>query len=1162
MQHYPDHRSTPSPRKGRKVLAWVKGLRTRLLLESMEDRLVPSTFNVNSTADILNPMTGVVTLRSAIQAANATPGGNTINLTVPGTYQITLPGTPGETDNAAGEFAILPGGGDLNIVNTSGGSVVVDANHLSRVFDINPNFNPNNPPPRFTVTLQGFTIQNGLAVDQANPDGPNASGGGIRDQGNASLTLTNVVVTNNTATADGGGVSMENTVSTPWTLTVNSSTISNNHAGDAGGGIEEDGSGHVVINAGTVITGNTSVNQGAGIWLDGIQVGTVFQGATLSVTGTIISNNSAIAMGTVGGGIGNAGNGAVTVSTSTIANNFSNGNGGGFADENNQGTLTVMNSLFIGNSAIGDGGAIQEGGATTMITNTEIKGNASSAAGGGLFISGTTLTLAASTLAGNTTTGNGGGLDLMTTGNGGTGSTITNTTITGNGALNSGGGTAGGGIYAPSAFTGSVLLLNDTINANFATTQGGGVFWAGAGASMFGVQNTIIAGNVGGTGPDANNPAGTFTDNGGNLIGISGAGSGNTGFGANTTQTGTTANPLNPVLGVLQNNGGPTVGATGNSLTLETVALLPGSPAVGKGITTGAPTTDERGFPRIVNGRIDVGAFEVQPAATTTTLTSSLNPAPVGQAVTFTATVSVVAPATGTPTGMVTFLDGTTTLGTATLTNGVATLTTSALSAGTHSITAMYNGTTQGAFTFMASTSMPVMEMIVQPVVATTTVLASSLNPARPGQAVTFTATVSATMPGSGTPTGMVTFLDGTTSIGTATLTNGVATLTTSTLAPGKHSITAMYNGITQGGTTFSPSTSAAVVETIRFSYFAVGGSPGRVQVRRDSDGSLVADFAPYGANYTGAVTVAVGDVNGDGVPDLVTGAAVGNPDVRVFDGLALENGTFNPANPNASLLAQFFPYALQFNVGANVAVGDIEKDGFADIVTGATVGNPDVRVYSGKDIANHTFNPNGASMLAQWFPYGLQFNIGANVAVGDVNGDGFADVVTGATAGNPDVRVYNGKDIALHTFNPTGTSQLAQFFAFGLQFNIGAFVAVGDTNGDGFGDVIVGATSGNPQVKVYDGKAIANGSFQPANPDNSLLDQFFAFNSFNANVGVSVAAADFEGTGMFDILTGSTQGPGHYRVVKGNATGILPPAVNGIDMVLTDITGGLFVGA
>jgi hypothetical protein len=1011
-------------RQARKAPKPIWGRSIKLHIESLEDRLLLSTFNVNSTADLLNPPPGVVTLRSAIQQANQSPGGNTINLTVPGTYAITLPGKAGETDNAAGEFAILPGGGDLTIANTSGGTVVVDGNHLNRVFDINPNFDPAKPSPTFTVTLQGFTIQNGLAFDAANLDGPNASGGGIRDVGNASLTLTNVVLTNNSATADGGGVVFENTVSTPWTLTVNSSTISNNHAGDAGGGIDTDGSGKIFINAGTVITGNTSVNQGAGIWLDAIQAGTVFQTANLAVTGAVISNNSALAMGNVGGGIGNAGNGVVTVVGSTIANNYSGGVGGGIGDENAQGTLVVQNSLIQGNSAFGNGGGIAAGGPATTITSTEIKGNAGGGNGGGLFANGVTLTVLTSTFAGNTTTGNGGGIELETTGTGANGSTITDTTITANSALNNGGNTSGGGIDAPAAFTGSVALLNDTINANFATAVGGGIQWAGAAGSSFSFQNTIIAQNVAVTGgADANHVNGPFTDAGGDFIGG------------------------NPLLGVLQNNGGPTLGAMGNTLELETESLLPGSPAIDAGMNAGAPATDERGFQRAVNNKVDIGAYEFQPSATTTVLTTSANPGQIGQA-------------------------------------------------------------------------------------------------------ITFKATVTGNAPGSNTPTGTVTFFEGRRTLGTVTLNGGVATLDVRTLAPGKHRITAVYNGVTVGDFSFAPSTSAVLPEVLQGSFFAVAGS-GRVQVRRFSDGGLILDFAPY-PGYNGPISVAVGDVTGDGFPDLVTGTMTGTPDVRVFDGQALAHGV-------ATQLVQFFPYGTTFSVGVNVAVGDISGNGFADIVTGAAMGNPDTRVYSGQDIAKGTFNPNGGSLLAQWFPYALQFNVGVNVAVGDVSGNGFADIVTAANVGNPDVRVYSGKDLANHTFNPVGASLLAQVFAFGTGFNVGAYVAVGDVNGDGFADVIVGASAGNPQVKVYDGRSIAQGHFDPA---ASMLDQFFAYNNPGTNEGVSVAAADFEGTGNFDILTEPTRGPARYRVVRGNATGTLPPAVNGIDATATDITNGLSVGA
>jgi hypothetical protein len=585
-------------RRGRKVSVKPRTRRSRFSLELLEDRIVPAVFNVNSTADILTPPSGTVTLRSAIEQANKTPGGNTINLTVAGTYKITLLGA-NEDKNATGDFDILPSGGNLTIVNTSGGAVFVDGNHHDRVFDINPAVTKT----VFTVTLQGFTVENGIASPG---DGAGGSGGGIRDQGQANLTLTNMVVTNNRASADGGGVAMENAVSTPWMLTINHSTISNNHAGDAGGGIDTDGFGSIVVKQGTQITGNTSVNQGAGIWLDAIAAGQVLQSANLNVNGTLVSNNKALATANFGGGIGNAGNSTVTITNSTVQDNFSGGVGGGFADENNQGNLIVRNCLFLDNVAAGNGGGIQEGGASTTIISTEVKGNSSGGVGGGILANGVKLAITSCTVADNTSSGDGGGIEVETTGTGGNSSSIITSTITGNTALNNGG-TNGGGIDAAAAFTGTLSLVNDTINANTAT-NGGGVFWAGTAGSTFNVLNTIIAQNFADTGPDANNPAGTFTDHGGNLIGISGAGSGNTGFTNASTQTGTTGAPLDPLLGPLEDNGGPAIGAPGNTMTLETEALLPGSPAIGKGILNGAPKTDERGFAMVVNGSINVGA--------------------------------------------------------------------------------------------------------------------------------------------------------------------------------------------------------------------------------------------------------------------------------------------------------------------------------------------------------------------------------------------------------------------------------------------------------------------------------------------------------------------------------------------------------------------------
>jgi hypothetical protein len=171
---------------------------------------------------------------------------------------------------------------------------------------------------------------------------------------------------------------------------------------------------------------------------------------------------------------------------------------------------------------------------------------------------------------------------------------------------------------------------------------------------------------------------------------------------------------------------------------------------------------------------------------TTTALASSRNPSTFGQAVTFTAAVSS---ASGTPSGTVIFSDASTstTLGSATLASGSAAISVSSLAAGSHSITAAY----QGSANFSASTSVPVSQIVS--IAATTTSIASSLNPAGTNQTVTFTATVTSQY--GGAATGSVTFYSGTQTLGTATLSGNRATLTTSFATAGTYSISAKYNG-------------------------------------------------------------------------------------------------------------------------------------------------------------------------------------------------------------------------------------------------------------------------------------------------------------------------------------------------------------------------------
>jgi len=236
---------------------------------------------------------------------------------------------------------------------------------------------------------------------------------------------------------------------------------------------------------------------------------------------------------------------------------------------------------------------------------------------------------------------------------------------------------------------------------------------------------------------------------------------------------------------------------------------------------------------------------------TTTALTSSQNPSNFGQAVTFTATVTAQPGFyKGTPTGTVSFYDGTTLLGTGTLSGGVATYTTSALSVGSHSITAVYAGDAN----CLGSTSGVLNQVVNQ--ASTTTGLTSSLNPSSYGQAVTFTATVTGQY--GGTPTGTVSFYDGTTLLGTGTLNNGVATYTTSALSAGSHSITAVYGGDTNFVGSTSPVLKQVVKKAATTTMLTSSKNPSKY-------GQMVTFTATvtghYGGTPTGAVTFKKGNI-------------------------------------------------------------------------------------------------------------------------------------------------------------------------------------------------------------------------------------------------------------------------------------------------------------
>jgi hypothetical protein len=311
----------------------------------------------------------------------------------------------------------------------------------------------------------------------------------------------------------------------------------------------------------------------------------------LTVSDCIVSGNAEGGLGSNAVYNGQTfGTASLTIVNSVVSDN--SGPGVGNVAWKESGTLTILNSTISGNSVTGDlGGGIYnrgfEGNAITTVTNTTISGN-SADAGGGIFSSSSYLAIVNSTVSGNSAGGNGGG--IYNDEYGGYGPVvIANSTISGNSA-----GTSGGGIYNVRA--GYVVIANSTLSGNSAGS-GGGVYndQQPFATPLVEIYNTIL--NAGASGQNIFNNGGTVSSFGYNLSSDDGGGYLNgPGDQINT----------DPLLGPLQNNGGPTL----------THAPLPGSPAIDAGDPnfTPPPFRDQRGacFHRVFR-RIDVGSVETQP---------------------------------------------------------------------------------------------------------------------------------------------------------------------------------------------------------------------------------------------------------------------------------------------------------------------------------------------------------------------------------------------------------------------------------------------------------------------------------------------------------------------------------------------------------------------